>query len=334
MSNQDLAELGIVDTHVHFWQLELLRRAWQPPPIIFRTFGPPDLIDDAAAVGVKNCVLVEAGTTAEDNRALAEFAESSEFVAGMISYANLESPTLEQELDALSDSPKFRGVRMRCEGDPDAEILTRPGVIEGMRKVAQRGLVLDLLVVTDHLKAVPEVYERVPDLKAIIDHIGKPDLRRGSDFAQWRHLMRAVAEDTDAYCKMSIGPRAADMEEIYVSQGQGWQLEQLRPRFSSCWNSSGRSGWRGEATGRWSCCSRTTAAVCRRCAMPWGLSAPTTRCAFSVGRLCSSIRCRGRHRRRSGLISGGERRRCAVTFFAADSQLSPAGASQEGPFSR
>ena len=41
--------------------------------------------------------------------------------------------------------------------------------------------------------------------------------------------MRAVAEDTDAYCKMSIGPRAADMEEIYVSQGQGWELEQLRP---------------------------------------------------------------------------------------------------------
>jgi len=118
---------------------------------------------------------------------------------------------------------------MRCEGDPDTEILTRPGVIEGMRKVAQRGLVLDLLVVTDHLKAVPEVYERVPDLKAIIDHIGKPDLRRGSDFAAWRDHMRAVAEDTDAYCKMSIGPRAADMEEIYVSQGQGWELEQLRP---------------------------------------------------------------------------------------------------------
>ena len=229
MSNQDLAALGIVDTHVHFWQLELLRRAWQPPPVIFRTFGPPDLIDDAAAVGVKNCVLVEAGTTAEDNRALADFAASSEFVAGMISYANLESPTLEQELDALSDSPKFRGVRMRCEGDPDTEILTRPGVIGGMRKVAQRGLVLDLLVVTDHLKAVPTVYERVPDLKAIIDHIGKPDLRRGSDFAAWRDLMRAVAEDTDAYCKMSIGPRAADMEEISASQGQGWELEQLRP---------------------------------------------------------------------------------------------------------
>ena len=229
VSNRDLAELGIVDTHVHFWQFELLRRAWQPPPVIFRTFGPPDLIDDAAAVGVKICVLVEAGTTAEDNQALAEFAASSDFVGAMIAYADLESPSLEQELDALAEIPKFRGVRLRCEGHSDTEILTRPGVIEGIRKVAERGLILEFLVVTGHLKDIPSVYEKAPGLKGIIDHIGKPDLRRGSDLAVWRDYMRAVAVDTDAVCKLSIGPRAADMEEIYASQGQGWKLEQLQP---------------------------------------------------------------------------------------------------------
>ncbi len=229
MSKQNLAELGVVDTHVHFWRLELLRRAWQPPPVIFRTFGPPDLFDDAAAVGVKSCVLVEAGTTAEDNQALAEFAASSDFVGAMIAYADLESPSLEQELDALAEIPKFRGVRLRCEGHPDAGILTRPGVIEGIRRVAERGLTLDFLVVTGHLKDIPSVYEKVPHLKGIVDHIGKPDLRRGSDLAAWRDHMRAVAEGTDAVCKLSIGPRGIDMEEIYASQGEGWELEQLRP---------------------------------------------------------------------------------------------------------
>ena len=73
MSNQSHIELGIVDTHVHFWQFELLRRVWQPPPVILRTFAPEDLIDDAAAVGVNRCVLVEAGTTDEDNHALGRF---------------------------------------------------------------------------------------------------------------------------------------------------------------------------------------------------------------------------------------------------------------------
>jgi L-fuconolactonase len=132
-------------------------------------------------------------------------------------------------LDALAEIPKFRGVRLRCEGQPDAEILTRPGVIEGIRRVAERGLTLDFLVVTGHLKDIPGVYEKVPGLKGIIDHVGKPDLRRGSDLAAWRDHMRAAAANTDAVCKLSIGPRAADMEEIYASQGEGWELGQLRP---------------------------------------------------------------------------------------------------------
>ncbi len=229
VSDQSLTDSGIVDTHVHFWQFELLRRVWQPPPVIFRTFTPEDLVDDAAAVGVDRCVLVEAGTTDEDNRALADFAASSEFVGAMISFADLESPTLERELDDLAEIPKFRGVRMRFEGHPDPDILKRQRVIDGIRKVAERGLILELLVDTSHLKDIARVYQQVPDLKGMIEHMGKPDLRRGTDRAQWRQHMRALAQETQAFCKLSIGPRVVDLEEIYAHQGQGWQLEWIQP---------------------------------------------------------------------------------------------------------
>ena len=229
MSDQSLTESGIVDTHVHFWQFELLRRAWQPPPVIFRTFAPEDLIDDAAAVGVNRCVLIEAGTTDEDNQALTDFAASSEFVGAMISYADLESPKLEQELDNLAEIPKFRGVRMRFEGHPDPDILARKSVIDGIRKVAERGLILEFLVDTSHLKDILKVYEHVPDLRGMIEHMGKPDLRHGADRAQWRQHMRALAAETNAFCKLTIGPRVVDLEEIYAHQGQGWELEWIQP---------------------------------------------------------------------------------------------------------
>ncbi len=229
MNQQSLAELGIVDTHVHFWRLELLRRAWQPPPVIFRTFEPKNLIEVAAPIGVNRCVLVESGTTNADNRALAEFAASSTFVDAIISYADLESPTLERELDHWAQNQKFRGIRMRFEGHPDPNILTRPSVIEGLRKVAQRGLVFEFLVVTSHLQDILKVYERVPDLKGNIEHMGKPDLRRGADREEWSQYMQALAENTPATCKLSIGPRAADLEEIYANQGQGWPLEHIKP---------------------------------------------------------------------------------------------------------
>ncbi len=229
MSNQSHIELGIVDTHVHFWQFELLRRVWQPPPVILRTFAPEDLIDDAAAVGVNRCVLVEAGTTDEDNHALADFAASSEFVGAMIAYADLESPTLEQELADFAKIPKFRGVRMRFEGHPDPDILSRQSVIDGIRKVAEQGLILEFLVDTSHLQDILRAYDHVPELKGMIEHMGKPDLRRGTDRAQWRQHMKALAQETNALCKLSIGPRVVDLEEIYAHQGQGWELEWIQP---------------------------------------------------------------------------------------------------------
>ncbi len=229
MSQKSVSELGMVDTHVHFWQFELLRRAWQPPPVIFRTFAPEDLIDDAAAVGVNRCVLVEAGMTEEDNRALADFAAGSELVEAMIAYADLESPTLEQELDNFTKIPKFRGVRMRFEGHPDPDILARQSVIDGIRKVAERSLIVEFLVDTSHLNDILGVYERVPDLKGMIEHMGKPDLRRGMDRTAWRQHMRALAEHTDAFCKLSVGPRVAALEEIFAHQGEGWDLEWIQP---------------------------------------------------------------------------------------------------------
>ena len=229
MSNQSHIELGIVDTHVHFWQFELLRRVWQPPPAILRTFAPEDLIDDAAAVGVNRCVLVEAGTTEEDNHALADFAASSEFVGAMIAYADLESPTLEQELADFAKIPKFRGVRMRFEGHPAPDILSRQSVIDGIRKVADQGLILEFLVDSSHLQDILRAYDQVPELTGMIEHMGKPDLRHGTDRAQWRQHMRALAQETNALCKLSIGPRVVDLEEIYAHQGQGWELEWIQP---------------------------------------------------------------------------------------------------------
>jgi L-fuconolactonase len=42
-------------------------------------------------------------------------------------------------------------------------------------------------------------------------------------------MMRLLAKHTKALCKLSIGPRAEDLEEIYANQGQGWPIEWIRP---------------------------------------------------------------------------------------------------------
>ena len=81
---------------------------------------------------------------------------------------DLESPQLEDELDRWQRDPKFCGVRMRFEGDPDPGILARPGIVDGLRKVAGRGIIFEFLVRTPALGACPRGLRSHP--RAESDH--------------------------------------------------------------------------------------------------------------------------------------------------------------------
>jgi len=222
-------EKGIIDTHCHLWRLELLRRSWTPASTIFRTFEAKDLAKDCNPIGVYQCVIVEAGTTAEDNQALEEVAASSELVSGIVPFIDLASSNLDEQLDYWVGQPKFRGIRMRFEDHPDPEIMTRARILEGFESVSKRRIPFDFLVTTRNLKDILTIYEHVPELKGVIEHMGKPDLRRGDDREEWSRMITVVAKHTGAFCKLSIGPRAADLEEIYASQGQGWPIRVIQP---------------------------------------------------------------------------------------------------------
>ena len=98
MEQKGFAELGIIDTQCHLWHLEQLQKAWQPPDAIARTFVAKDLHDACIPTGVRQCVLIEAGTAPEDNQALEQFAASSALIAGMVAYVDLQSPDLDEQL--------------------------------------------------------------------------------------------------------------------------------------------------------------------------------------------------------------------------------------------
>ena len=63
-----LSELGIVDTHCHLWDLEVARRTSITPDLnqLYNSFGPADISQASAEVGVKRFVVIEGGTTPEE----------------------------------------------------------------------------------------------------------------------------------------------------------------------------------------------------------------------------------------------------------------------------
>lgn len=230
MSARALDMLGIIDTHVHFWDITLPSRVWPTPEWtpLYRSFRVEDFAQAAASAGVTSGLFIEAGTSDESARFMEQTA-TSDLIAGIAPYIDLTSPTLGADLDRWMQNKKVKAVRARIEGIADPNILLEPNVLEGLRQVAARGLVYEFLTNSYHLASILRVYESIPDLKGIVEHLGKPDMRDGSDHAAWTRDMQNLAVNTPVTCKLSLGARLQDLDQLLAHQQEGWHIERIKP---------------------------------------------------------------------------------------------------------
>jgi L-fuconolactonase len=96
------------------------------------------------------------------------------------------------------------------EQDPDW--LLQDMVIEGLKLLAERDLVFEVVAVfPNHLKHVPAVAEKVPNLRLVIDHLAKPPIK-DKVMGDWAEQFAAAAEYPNVYAKISGLNTAADWE--------------------------------------------------------------------------------------------------------------------------
>ncbi len=196
----------VVDTHNHFWDIERSELYWlQPTPEtapLRRSFTPPDLKPQMDAVGVERSVIIQAASSRWDNLWWLGLTEEYPYVSAVIGWVDLERPDVGAALDEYRAHPAFRGVRATAEDVDDPDWIARPEVRRGIGEVASRGLVLDLLVRTPHLRHVPSLASEFPDLPMVIDHLAKPAIESG-DLDEWYAGMERVARETGVWAKIS-----------------------------------------------------------------------------------------------------------------------------------
>ncbi len=197
-------QLHTVDSHHHFWDISKLEYPWMPPgpSIVRRNYLPQDLkplIDEA---GIHKTILVQAQQSLEEAHFLLDIAESNHFVAGVVAWADIRSPGLADDLDALMKRDNLVGVRHQIEDDPDDDWLIRGSTIRGLTEIAARGLAYDMLVRPRHMEHVPAVADKVPGLRIVIDHIAKPLIAQGI-VQPWDSLMKEIADIPGVHCKIS-----------------------------------------------------------------------------------------------------------------------------------
>lgn len=218
----------IIDAHQHIWNLERADYPWLGPELgaINRTMTFDELAPTLAARGITGSVLVEAADNAADTEVMLDAARRHPQVVAVVAWAPLDIPDeLPAHLEQLAGHTVVRGIRNLFHAHP-REWATSPQVDRGLGLLAASGLCLDF--VTSGPAAIadlPGIGERHPNLRIVIDHLGKPPIGgTGEQRAEWRASLSAAAANPLTHAKVS---------GLYSSVGDlaRWTTDGVRPFF-------------------------------------------------------------------------------------------------------
>ena len=202
----------MVDAHVHFWDPGALHYPWLDEiPSLRRAFLPYDYRAATGEVPISRIVFVEANCRPDETQhevALVQrLADDEPRIAGIVAFADVAqglgagSRALDRTLDALTRSPRVKGIRQNIQGQPTGFCLA-PAFVDGVREVGRRGLTFDLCATHDQLSDVVQLVRLCPGTRFVLDHCGKPAIKEGRA-ERWRTDIAALAVYENVACKVS-----------------------------------------------------------------------------------------------------------------------------------
>ena len=211
-----------IDAHQHFWKYQRSEYGWidDSMPGLRRDFMPDDVQRDMSRAGFTAAVAVQARQTIEETESLLALAGANAFIAGVVGWVDLQSPDVRAQLQRFAGHPKFVGVRHIAQSEPDDRFLLRHEFCRGLSLLAEFGLAYDLLIYSRHLAVAAELAARFPEQRFVLDHLAKPEVRRG-EIRSWEAGLRALAACPNVWCKLSGLVTEADWG--------AWTPAQLRP---------------------------------------------------------------------------------------------------------
>lgn len=217
--------MTVIDAHHHLWDPARAHYPWLDDslPTINRPMEFDQLAPLLAAAGIDKTVLVQSSDNAEDTAYMLEQASLHDQIAAVVGWVPLDRPAeAEVELAGLRKHPAFRGIRAGINFEPDADWLLRPDVGEGLDLLAAADVPFDIVSVRRrHLELVPELSERHPTLRMVIDHVSKPPVKKET-WEPWRTNLANAAQNPRVFAKLSgLFPARGDMSD--------WTVDDIRP---------------------------------------------------------------------------------------------------------
>ena len=211
--------MNILDTHHHLWDLSLRSYDWitelpeNESIKINRNFLINDLDVLADENNVTGTICVQAHQSEEEALWLLEIAKNSNLIKGVVCWVDLKNSNIGFSLDKYQTYDKFCGIRHVWHDEKNEDWILDPKVISGLKTLSERQINFDFLVRPNHLKYIFEVYEKIPKLNGVIDHIAKPIIKENI-FEPWAENISELSKIDSLNCKIS-----GMVEEMNESQG-------------------------------------------------------------------------------------------------------------------
>lgn len=210
-----------IDAHQHFWRLERNDYAWLTPELteLYKDFEPEDLLPLLNKHNIDGTVLVQAAPTEAETWFLLKLSEQYECIKGVVGWVNFDDENASKRIAECSKHPKLVGIRPMIQDIENVNWMLSPAVARTLRSLSQCQLVFDALVKPQHLKNLKRLVDQHPNLKVVINHGAKPNIRE-NELHQWRLDLKEFQDLPNVSCKLS---------GLVTEANSDWQAKDLFP---------------------------------------------------------------------------------------------------------
>lgn len=219
-----MIEGGILDSHVHLFNLEGVGYSWLENN---RSLGwdhyPEDYSAATYGLDIDSIVVVEAAPDDGTKEAawIDELAKSDVRIKGMVAHADVDrGSSVRDQLDQLKRFPLVKGVRRLIKYEQDDSFCVSDRFLQGVQALSDYGYTFDVCISYPQTERAIELVEKCPDIRMVLDHMGTP-LVKDAVIKPWQRLMSRLAENPNIYCKVS--------SILTEANWRRYETEQVRP---------------------------------------------------------------------------------------------------------
>jgi L-fuconolactonase len=192
-----------IDSHVHFWKYDKKRLDWidNNMKILQQDYLPEHFALTMKRNEIGGVVAVQAEQSELETHFLIELAKTHPAIKGVVGWVDLQADNVEARLQYFAANSIIKGYRHIVQSEP-VDFLGRENFRRGVRALKQYNYTYDILVYHHQLKPALDFAAAFPDMKLVVDHCAKPDIRH-KKIDEWAALMKEMGKLSHVSCKLS-----------------------------------------------------------------------------------------------------------------------------------